>query len=378
MRSLWVGRYAVLSIVAGALLASCSGSQSSPMAQTIPQARTAGSHSATPACSGSRIGQAQCDVLVENVPAIKAGAHPAYGGWGAPDLEKAYNLPITKGSGNNVFIVDAYDNPDVSSDFNTYRSTMGLPASTLNKYNQSGQKSNYPQNSPGWGVEIDLDVDMASAACPLCTINLVEANSSQWTDLEAAEQEAVKLGATIISNSYSGTGASESDYDTKGVEYLASAGDSGISLIDPATFDSVVAVGGTELSKTSGSRGYSETTWYGSGGGCSSTGEPKPKWQKKNKYAKSCSYRMGADVSAVAVDAAEYDTDSEGGWIQVDGTSISSPLNAGVFGLAGNSTSQDGGKTFWNKKHDKSLYEVGNQRFSDQGGFGSPDGTGAF
>ncbi len=33
-----------------------------------------------------------------------------------------------------------------------------------NKYNQTGQQSNYPQGSPNWGVEIDLDVDMVSAS----------------------------------------------------------------------------------------------------------------------------------------------------------------------------------------------------------------------
>jgi subtilase family serine protease len=373
MRKQDLGRYAFLSAVALVILSGCSGSQSQMTPASAPEVRGLAHHTATPACSGSRIGRAQCDVLVENT-----GAHATYSGWSAADLEKAYNLPITDGSGQNIFIVDAYDNPDVVSNFNTYRAGMGLPASTLNKYNQSGQMSNYPSGSPGWGVEIDLDVDMASASCPNCTINLVEANSNSWSDLGAAEQEAVKLGGTIISNSYSGSGGSESSYDSAGVEYLASAGDDGPTLYDPATFDSVVAVGGTELSTSSGSRGYSETLWPDSGGGCSSTGESKPKWQKKNKYAKSCSYRMGNDVSAVAVDAAEYDTYSEGGWITVDGTSISSPFCAGIFGLAGNSTSQDGGRTFWKpKSHRNDLYEVSG-RFTSQGGWGTPNGIGAF
>jgi len=373
MRNQDLGRYAFLSAVAFAILSGCTGSQS-PMAPAgAPEIKGLASHTATPACKGSRVGRAQCDVLVENT-----GAHPTYSGWTASELETAYNLPTSDGSGQNVFIVDAYDNPDVVSNFNTYRSDMGLPASTLNKYNQSGQMSNYPTGSPDWGVEIDLDVQMASASCPNCTINLVEANSNQWSDLEAAENEAVKLGGTIVSNSYSGSGASESDYDSAGVTYLASAGDSGISLYDPATFDSVVAVGGTVLSQSSGSRGYTESLWSDSGGGCSSTGETKPKWQKKSKYAKSCSYRMGNDVSAVAVDAAEYDTYDESGWIAVDGTSISSPFCAGIFGLAGNSTSQDGGRTFWKpKSHHNDLYEVSG-RFTSQGGWGSPHGIGAF
>lgn len=380
MRNPGLGRYTLFSsVAAAALLSACSGSQSgmtpsalSPMA--LQHIAYSAHHQVVPACSGSRIGRAQCDVLVE-----KGAVQPnSYGGWTAAQLEKAYNDPTSGGSGQTVFVVDAYDNPDVATDFTEYRSAMGLPAGTLTKYNQQGQQYNYPSGSEGWGVEIALDVEMVSASCPKCNVALVEANSNAWSDIETAEAEAVKLGATIVTNSYSGSGASESYYDTAGVTYLASAGDYGISLYDPATFDSVVAVGGTVLSTSSGSRGYSETDWVDSGGGCSSTGETKPKWQQKNKYAKNCSYRMGDDVSAVAVDAAEYDTYGYSGWFGVDGTSISSPFCSGFFALAGNSTTQDGGKTFWNKKHEKHLYKVAGARFSDQSGFGTPDGDGAF
>ena len=41
---------------------------------------------------------------------------------------------------------------------------------------------------------------MVSAACPNCTIYLVEANDNN--NLGTAEKEAVKLGAHIISNSW--------------------------------------------------------------------------------------------------------------------------------------------------------------------------------
>ena len=318
-----------------------------------------------------------------------------YSGWDAKDLEAAYNLPIAKGKGQSVYIVDAYDNPDVVADFAAYRKGMGLPAGTLKKYNQEGQTSNYPTNSPGWGVEIDLDVEMASVSCPKCTIDLVEANSNAWSDIEAAEAEAVKLGGTIVSNSYDGSGASESYYDTKGVTYLASSGDGGLGLYDPATFQAVIAVGGTFLSSAKGKRGYRETVWPDSGGGCSDTDEAKPFWQKDPD----CKYRTGNDVAAVAVDVGEYDTDSEGGWITVDGTSISSPLVAGMVALAGNSTKQDGGEMLWTlskAEQRKYLYRVANDggggschdylcecgtkqfgRFCGPAGWGTPDGVGA-
>lgn len=326
------------------------------------------------ACAGGRIGQAQCDVLVE-----PGGAHATYSGWTAPELEKAYDLPSsTKGKGEIVAVVDAYDNPNAATDFAAYRKGMGLPRGTLDKYNQEGSQSNYPAGSPGWGVEIDLDIEMVSASCPLCKVYLVEANSNSWSDIETAAAEAVKLGATIVSNSYSGSGASCSYYDAKGVEYLASAGDDGYGVYDPAACDSVVAVGGTVLEASGNKRGYTESPWTDSGSGCAA-GEKKPNWQLHSKYAKDCDGRQANDVSAVAVDAAEYDTYTEDGWITVDGTSISSPFVGGIFGLAANSTRQDGGRTFWvPASHHRYLYEVGGLRYSPAGGWGSPKGIGAF
>jgi subtilase family serine protease len=340
----------------------------------VPGQSIAGLARAVPACAGSRIGQAQCGVLIE-----PGGSHPTYAGWTASDLEKAYDLPSsTKGKGQIVAVVDAYDNPDAATDFAAYRKGMGLPSGTLEKYNQEGSQSDYPAGSPGWGVEIDLDVEMSSASCPKCTIYLVEATSNQWSDLEAAVEEAVKLGATIVSNSYDGSGASCSYYDTKGVEYVASAGDSGSGVYDPAACDSVVSVGGTDLTACNNKRGYCETPWADSGGGCAGGGG-KPKWQRHSKYAKDCDGRQANDVSADAVNAAEYDSYTEGGWITVDGTSISSPFVAGIFGLAGNSTKQDGGRTFWvPPSHHRYLYPVGGARYTPAGGWGSPKGIGAF
>ncbi len=311
-------------------------------------------HTDVAACSGSRIGQAQCDALIPT-----RRVNPNYIGWTASELEAAYNLPYkTAGKGQNVYVVDAFDNPDVETDFATYRSDMGLPKGTLNKYNQEGQMSNYPSGSPGWGVEIALDVEMVSASCPNCTVNLIEANSNNDGDLENAEAEAVKLGATIISNSYDGSGLSESYFDTKGVSYLASSGDGGYGLYQPASFQHVFAVGGSVLTvKTSTKRGYGEIVWSDSGGGCSDTNEPKPSWQKDPD----CSLRTGSDIGAVAENAAEYDTYDEGGWFPIDGTSISSPLVAGMIALAGNSTKQTGGENLWKlkkKKQKKEIYTI--------------------
>jgi hypothetical protein len=214
---------------------------------------------------------------------------------------------------------------------------------------------------------------MVSASCPNCNIDLVEADSNTWPSLEAAERTAVKLGATAISNSYGGTGANCSAYAAKGVTYLASSGDEGLGISKPASCDDVVAVGGTVLMPAKNKRGYTETIWSDSGGDCST--EPRPTWQHDER----CANRFADDVSAVAVNVAMYDTyGGASGWIKASGTSISSPFLAGVFALAGNSKHQQGGETFWHPEHEKYLYQLTVPRYSIQGGWGSPEGIGAF
>jgi subtilase family serine protease len=69
----------------------------------------------------------------------------------------------------------------------------------------------------------------------------------------------------------------------------------------------------------------------------------KPAWQEDRH----CLMQTVADVSAVAdpyTGLAVYDTYGLGrynGWIQVGGTSLSSPLIAGMIGLAGNAAELD-------------------------------------
>jgi subtilase family serine protease len=338
---------------------------------------------------------------------VNGVSHTTPSGWGPTDLQTRYNLPSsTNGSGQIVAIVDAYDNPNITSDLAAYRTQFGLGTAEFTKYNQEGQTSNYPSGSTGWGTEEDLDVDMVSAGCPKCTIYLIEANSNNTSDLETAEAEAVTLGAHIISNSWicyaSSCGTSESSFDTPGVLYLAASGDAGYNQNGPPEwFSSVVSVGGTQLHK-SGST-YSETVWNGAGGGCSSnggsSGQTKPSWQ----HDPSCTYRTDSDVSSEAgcsPGVAEYDTYGSSGWIQICGTSAASPLNAAVFGLAGNASTQTVAKKFWSskqrkRKKDLNDISVGNdgscggsylctagtnqfKTYSGPAGWGSPKGIGLY
>lgn len=382
--------------VFGVLLAACGGGMPATTQPSGIENGAASQRQDSPpgrrACPKPSPGESQCGVII-----VKTGVQPDLAGWGPSDLQAAYNLPSSsKGAGQIVAIVDAYDNPNVASDLAEYRSHFGLPPANFTKYNQEGQQGNYPQqcygNQSGWCVEIDLDVEMVSAACPNCTIYLIEANDGN--DLGKAEREAVNLGAHITSNSWAWGSVLESDFDAPGVVYVAAAYDDNYGSYAPAEFANVVSVGGTYLAKKG--RRYKEIVWPWTGGGCA-TGVMKPSWQ----HDPSCTSRTQNDVAAVAYGVAEYDSyGSSSGWFTVGGTSVATPLVASVFALAGNASSQHAGKKFWTltkQQRKKYLHTISEgsdgscggsylctagtgQYFTYSGptGWGSPNGIGAF
>ena len=111
------------------------------------------------------------------------------------ELQSAYRLGTNgAGQGQTVAIVDAYDDPTAESDMAFYRSSYGLPAcpaasGCFRKVNQTGGTKYPPQphaENGDWDLEISLDLDMVSAACPSCSILLVEANSNSLANLTTA------------------------------------------------------------------------------------------------------------------------------------------------------------------------------------------------
>jgi subtilase family serine protease len=298
-----------------------------------------------------------CMVLVNTGVAQHAqgGPHPDAApqgdGYGPASLQDAYNLPSsTAGSGRTVAVVDAYDDPNAASDLAAYRTAWGLPAcgtGCFRKVNQNGQASPLPTaaRSTGWATEESLDLDMVSAICPLCHIILVEASNAGTANLGTGVNSAVSLGAQYVSNSYGGgESSSDSSLDTSyfkhpGVVITASAGDSGYGVSYPAASPFVTAVGGTALTPSSSPRGWTESVWgsssggEGTGSGCSAH-SAKPSWQTDT----GCANRTDNDVAADAdpsTGVAVYDTYDQNGWLEVGGTSASSPMIASVYALAG-------------------------------------------
>ncbi|WP_107415916.1 putative Ig domain-containing protein [Actinacidiphila paucisporea] len=314
---------------------------------TVSSAQHTAHLCAAPATPGamSCLALARTDVM--HSLGISPAATPS--GYGPTDLQSAYALPSSAGAGATVAIVDAQDDPSAEADLGTYRSQYGLPACTTSngcfkKVNQTGGTS-YPTADSGWAGEISLDLDMVSAVCPQCHILLVEATSASMADLGTAVNEAVSLGAKYVSNSYGGSeDSSDTTSDTQyfnhpGVAITVSSGDSGYGAEYPASSRYVTAVGGTSLSRSSGTtRGWTEKVWGsttgdGAGSGCSAY-DAKPSWQTDT----GCTKRTVADVSAVADPAtglAVYDSYQASGWQVYGGTSASSPIIASVYALAG-------------------------------------------
>jgi hypothetical protein len=299
----------------------------------------------TDACGPAVAGSATCLAQVVTPLQVVATANASLpSGYGPADLQSAYDVDTTQGAGNAVAIVDAYDDPNAAADLATYRATYGLPACTVangcfHEFNQKGAPSPLPSANSSWAAEESLDVDMVSAICPLCQIDLVEANSSSVGNLAIAAGAAAKLaGVKAISNSYGGSElktetAWDSYYNHPGIITTAASGDSGYGTSYPAADPGITAVGATVLTRgVATARGWTETAWARSGSGCS-VYEAKPAWQ----HDTSCAMRSVADVSAVgstSTPVAMYDTYSAAGWRMVGGTSVASPVVASIAAMA--------------------------------------------
>jgi hypothetical protein len=334
------------------------------------------------------------------------------------ELRSAYNLPVEPVLGSatqTIALVDAYNDPGAEADLKVYDAQPEIDLSEctakndcFTKVNQKGESAAedasgtpFPKSAAelkerqetceqtkqkaacleveeavGWGVEISTDLDVVHSVCQSCHILLVEANSSSYEDLEAAEERAVKLDATEVSNSW---GGSEPPFDSTafnhpGTVITAAAGDDGYlnwteaaeaatnhegyyaGADYPASSPHVVAVGGTELTVTDTGARKSETVWNedpdpeggndGAGGGGCSTQFAAPSWQREVPDWASVGCGTSGEakraVADVAADADPYSgvlvydsEESTENFLVIGGTSVASPIVASVFALAG-------------------------------------------
>lgn len=288
-------------------------------------------------------------------------------GFNSAKLRSAYGITESGSPATVIAIVDAYGYPSALSDLNTYRANYGVGVDTAamtacpNTNNKptfpasatrgcfaqisgvTGLTTNLPNSNTGWNQEGALDIDMATAICPKCSILFIAANSASFADLNKAVGQAnTYTNVVAISNSYGGadfaaTGLAPAvdNYQAaavRGVAVTASSGDSGYGAQSPASFTNVIGVGGTSLTLNANGTRNSEIIWTLAGSGCS-TQNPIPTQQ--SSATTSCSKKAVSDISAVANPSTGVGVIYGGKVYQYGGTSVSSPIIASIFAVAG-------------------------------------------
>jgi kumamolisin len=260
---------------------------------------------------------------------------------------------VPGGGSKAIAIVDAFDYPTALVDLNKFSTQFGLPTMTTSTFKvlfaggTGGCAGSDPGNDPGWETEQALDIEWAHAMAPHAKIFLVEAATANLSDLLVAEDCASKTvaaaGGGEVSNSWGGTEFSgETSYDSHFVKstvvFLSSAGDSA-GTEWPSVSPNVVAVGGTTTARSNGGATFGnfagEAAWEGGGGGLSQY-EARPSYQS---VLPSATHRLVPDVAADSnpnTGVWVYDNNPTGCcWWVVGGTSVATPIWAGVVNHAG-------------------------------------------
>ncbi len=266
---------------------------------------------------------------------------------------------LPTGGAKAIAVVEYGHNTTVQSDMNAFTTHFGLPAITITEI-CSGQPPPCPTNDgSGWDLETALDVQWAHSMAPNAKIIISEFVNDPFTDgAESAAGAAVAAaGGGEVSNSFGYGGEfqgelqNDLDMQTPSVVYFASAGDSGLGADYPSVSPFVVSAGGTQIIRDSnGNFQGVEDCWNGSGGGLSSM-EAVPSYQFI--ITNLVGPKRGTPDLAADADPASgvlvYSTTGCGGFCQVGGTSVSSPVLAGIVNAAGsffNSTHAELTKTY--------------------------------
>src|SRR5271165_3942517 len=267
-----------------------------------------------------------------------------------PGCPKNGTLVPTGGS-KAIAVVEYGDYSAVGSDLQTFSTQYGLGGNT-SLIHLCYPGPNCPANNgTGWDLEEALDVEYAHAMAPNAQIIVVSFTNDPLGDnaeQAAAQYIATNYDAGEMSNSWTynggeswcGSGNCELQYDSQftqhGIVYFGAAGDSGLGPAYPSISPNVVSAGGTDINRDSNGNFTNETCWSGSGGGLSQY-EPLPQYQIY--IPNRTNFKRGTpDWAAIAGGQGVeiYSSTYCHGWCGVDGTSIATPVLAGIVNQAGN------------------------------------------
>lgn len=320
-------------------------------------------------------------------------------GYTAKQLRAASGLRTSTltGSGQTIAVIDAFGSPTIAADLATYSRLNNLPAAS---YSQSvPARSTWDTSngcSPsGWAVEQTLDLEAAHAIAPRASLVHVGASDCGFGFDTAMSQVLDQRLATIVSNSWGGTGldtyaeqAGLADQIELNVHQQLQAAAEGIGLyfasgdagddsvlfgeraVDfPSSSPWVTSVGGTTTALDRKNRVVFQTVWgdtagetkrtatrwlvkpgsdfAGGAGGGSSSLFTVPAYQAGVVPASlSGGMRASTDVSALAAPSTGFAVGvTSGGHYRsfaVGGTSLATPIVAAQMALA----QQQSGKVF--------------------------------
>jgi subtilase family serine protease len=347
------------------------------MAATVAQATYGQSHAVMPGPAATGTMRSHAWILDAPNPANAPNASSCLSGCFYLPLQLASIYAVSSitnangGSGMTVGIVDAYYDSQTLANCNTAASAWGLPTCTglLTIVNQAGGdptsttscSGSAVGSNQGWAQETNLDVQAVHAMAPKAQILLVATCSNSDTDLGAGDIYA-QAHANVVTNSFGGNEfVGEATVDatfgltTATVPVLFSSGDTGALTEYPCVSARGICVGGTSLTSIiNGAGNYFrlyEQAWglnslsnnappEGAGGGCSSQ-IAMPAFQTANLTGV-CggTNRAVPDVSALAdpqtgfaVFLGTFAGPSGAGGYVFGGTSLASPLTAGVIAL---------------------------------------------
>jgi subtilase family serine protease len=317
-------------------------------------------------------------------------------------IRMAYGVTAipNQGQGTTIAIVDAYSDPYITSDVALFSSDFGLPQMdgvggdpTFKILTPTGQPTPTPATPGGWDVEESLDVEYAHTIAPLANIDLVEAadTTTDYGDyLFGAEVDGYPFedgpyyaknlpGVDVISDSWGGSEFNgETAYDVEfnqpashnPVTFTFSTGDSAAPGAYPAYAPNVVAAGGTSLYTASARGAYgSETAWsevrdrqsptgFEGGGGGVSKYESTPAFQSSNgvnygaRSIPDVSMDANPNTGVLVIDSDDNAED----FLEVGGTSLASPMWAGVIDLADAKSIAGGGTALSTSTVQSTLY----------------------
>ncbi|MGC2203446.1 MAG: S53 family peptidase [Stellaceae bacterium] len=247
------------------------------------------------------------------------------------------------GGARAIAIVDAYHYPTAMSDLSVFSAQFGLLAPTAANFQVVYANGRQPPVNADWNIEEALDIEWAHAMAPGAKIYLVEAASANFGDLLNAVSVANALlkaaGGGEVSISWGGSEFFwEALYDwyftQPGVVYFAASGDSP-GVLWPSTSPNVVSVGGTSISRNPTTGDFQQEMAWQSGGGGPSSYESRPSYQ--NGISAVVQSRRGTpDVAAEADPSTGVWVYAYPYWYIVGGTSVATPVWAGIVNAAGN------------------------------------------